>query len=111
MPRASGGERIRTDAVFSGIDWRSAFPFRRERHRKCWARPLNSFLLNSLLWGALTAWPFARILGRAGLPRAAALLAFVPLVGQVALLGLLALKAWPTLPPAPPPPRPKPRSF
>lgn len=71
---------------------------------------MTSFLLNSLLWGALTAWPFARILGRAGLPRAAALLAFVPLVGQVALLGILALKAWPTLLPPPPPPLRKQRA-
>jgi hypothetical protein len=71
---------------------------------------LTSFLLNSLLWGALTVWPFARILGRAGLPQMAALLAFVPLVGQVALLGILALKAWPTLPPPPPPPLRKQRA-
>lgn len=67
---------------------------------------MTSFLLNSLLWGVLTVWPFARILGRAGLPRAASLLAFVPLAGQVLLLGMLALKAWPTLPPPPPPPPP-----
>lgn len=67
-------------------------------------------LLNSLVVGALTVWPLARILRRAGLSPWWSLLTFLPLVGLLAVAAVLALKPWPTMPPPPPPPLRKQRA-
>jgi hypothetical protein len=71
---------------------------------------LGSFL-NSLAVGALTVWPLARILRRAGLSPWWSLLSFLPLVGLLAVAAVLALRPWPTMPPPPPPPLRKQRAI
>ncbi|MEQ8966117.1 MAG: hypothetical protein RID91_09850 [Azospirillaceae bacterium] len=54
----------------------------------------------SLIYGAITVYPYARILARAGRRPALAVLVFVPLIGQAIVLAVLAVKPWPTALPA-----------
>jgi predicted PurR-regulated permease PerM len=61
----------------------------------------QSALFQYYLVSALCLWPVQRALGRMGLPRAAAALLFVPLLGFALVMAFAALKTWPHLPPQP----------
>jgi len=50
----------------------------------------------SVLYGAITVYPYARILGRAGRHPGWAVLVFVPILGQALVLAVLAVRPWPT---------------
>lgn len=58
---------------------------------------LKTPLGSGLLFAALTVWPLARIVARAGHPPPVALLVFVPLVGLVLVLAFLTFRPWPAL--------------
>ncbi|MBI1209435.1 MAG: hypothetical protein GC191_19395 [Azospirillum sp.] len=55
----------------------------------------------------MAVWPLWRVLNRAGLPGAWALLALVPVVGLVLVFIVLSWYRWPLLPPRPRPLPPK----
>lgn len=61
----------------------------------------QSALAQYYLGAALCFWPVLRALGRMGLPQAAAVLLFVPLLGFALVMAFAALRKWPKLPPQP----------
>ncbi|CAK0743437.1 DUF805 domain-containing protein [Azospirillaceae bacterium] len=59
-------------------------------------------LFGIMLFNVLSAWPFARILRRAGFRPWYALLVFIPAIGLLLVLAILGHRPWPNLPPRPP---------
>ena len=55
-------------------------------------------LVGSIILSLLIAYPFYRILAKAGLNPAIALVLFIPVIGYLILLGVLAFMEWPNEP-------------
>jgi hypothetical protein len=55
-------------------------------------------LLGSIILSVLLAFPFYRILAKAGLNPAIAFVLFIPVLGYLIILGVLAFMEWPNEP-------------